>query len=277
MASATKVESRLESRVLAQFDSLVRKGEIFWEPTEEIKCEQDPFNVYFRVSAITASKPYNPADKSRKPGFLDDDPEFTLDMIEPAHKLILNKFCWLRPQMILHTREFQSQTDLLYEPDFVASLNVLEQLGDRYMVIFNGGPDAGSSVAHKHLQVFLRPEWATIADDMVSGSSKAKPPFAHVLRPVTKHLSPQDLCRLYNDACTELNISSGTAQSFILTHDWMLLMPRACATIQGEINDAPLQGGANAMIGMLWLKSENQLKNWKSYGPMKALESFGKP
>lgn len=74
--------------------------------------------------------------------------------------------------MILHTRDFQAQTDLLTEADFEASLDVLQQLGDRYMVIFNGGPKAGSSVAHKHLQVFLRPEWTTIADEIVAGKSK---------------------------------------------------------------------------------------------------------
>ena len=45
MASATKVESNLEAKVLEQFDNLVKKGEIFWEPTEEIKCEQEPFDV----------------------------------------------------------------------------------------------------------------------------------------------------------------------------------------------------------------------------------------
>ena len=45
MASAEKVESELEARAIAQFDSLVRKGEVFWEPTEEIKVEQQPFDV----------------------------------------------------------------------------------------------------------------------------------------------------------------------------------------------------------------------------------------
>lgn len=52
-------------------------------------------------------------------------------------------------------------------------------------------------------------------------------------------------------------------------------MPRACATINGEIPDAPMQGGANAMIGMEWLKSVQQFENWKTYGPMKVLEAFG--
>lgn len=48
MASLTSEESahsRLEAQTLAQFDALVDKGEIFWEPTEEIKTEQDPFDV----------------------------------------------------------------------------------------------------------------------------------------------------------------------------------------------------------------------------------------
>ena len=71
--------------------------------------------------------------------------------------------------MILHTRDFQAQTEMLTEADFEASVDVLTRLGDRYMVIFNGGPDAGSSVAHKHLQVFLRPEWRNVADEIVDG------------------------------------------------------------------------------------------------------------
>lgn len=61
----------------------------------------------------------------------------------------------------------------------------------------------------------------------------------------------------------------------LLTKSWIAVMPRSRATIQGEIPDAPMQGGANAMLGMEWLKSVQQFENWKSYGPMKVLESFG--
>lgn len=39
------VKSKLEAQTLAQFDALVEKGEIFWSPTEEIRTEQDPFDV----------------------------------------------------------------------------------------------------------------------------------------------------------------------------------------------------------------------------------------
>ncbi|RVX74339.1 hypothetical protein B0A52_01464 [Exophiala mesophila] len=211
------VRSELEARALAQFDSLVEKGELFWEPSKEIKVEQQPFDVYFRISATTQQKPYNPNDTSRRPGFLDDDPEFTLCHVTPNHKLIMNKFCWLRPQMILHTLDFQSQTDMLARDDFEAAISVLKQLGERYMLIFNGGPDAGSSVAHKHLQVFQRPEWKTAIDRVVEGE-EVDLPFTY---------------RLFR------------------------------------------LSGANAMLGMLWLKTPQQLENWKSYGPIKALTDFG--
>lgn len=131
--------------------------------------------MYFRISPALQPKPYNPDTKSRRPGFLDDDPEFTLvSHISPNHKLILNKYCWLRPQLILHTIDFQRQTDLLTEDDFIAGWDVLRDLGERYMVIFNGGPDAGSSVAHKHLQIFERPEWRTVADEFCEALVKGQ-------------------------------------------------------------------------------------------------------
>lgn len=71
--------------------------------------------------------------------------------------------------MILHTLDVQSQKDMLTEADFQACLDVMKQMGERYMCIFNGGPDAGSSVAHKHLQVFQRPEWRTVVEDISAG------------------------------------------------------------------------------------------------------------
>lgn len=45
MASAERVTTELEARAIAQFDSLVQKGELFYEPTDEIKVEQQPFDV----------------------------------------------------------------------------------------------------------------------------------------------------------------------------------------------------------------------------------------
>jgi len=45
MASVDKVTTELEARAIAQFDSLLQKGELFYEPTDEIRFEQQPFDV----------------------------------------------------------------------------------------------------------------------------------------------------------------------------------------------------------------------------------------
>lgn len=47
MLNKASPSSGLEAQALAQFDALVEKGEIYWEPTEEIKIEQEPFHVCF--------------------------------------------------------------------------------------------------------------------------------------------------------------------------------------------------------------------------------------
>lgn len=75
--------------------------------------------------------------------------------------------------------------------------------------------------------------------------------------------------------CEDLHVSTGDAHNLLLVKKWMMVIPRSTGTIEGEITDAPLQGGANALIGMLWLKSHEQLENWKRYGPMRVLSEFG--
>ena len=100
-------------------------------------------------------------------------------------------------------------------------------------------------------------------------------PFKYRLAVLPTDFSAKMVDELYQKACRELSIVSGTAQSVILVKEWLLVMPRSTATIQGEIENEPMQGGANAMIGMLWLKTEEQYKNWISYGPMKVLKEFG--
>ncbi len=164
------------------------------------------------------------------------------------------------------------------------------------MVVFNGGPKAGSSVAHKHLQVFPRPEWRTIADEIVDGKSRGNVlnqgrswhrladhgtyvailPFQNRLVKLPQQVRTGYLFSTYQRMCKDLAICAGDAHNLLLVKEWMMVMPRSTGLIQGEIADAPLQSGANGMIGMLWLKSYEQLENWKRYGPMEALTDFGK-
>jgi len=89
--------------------------------------------------------------------FTDTNSDFSLGLIGQHHKLILNKYCVVRPQFVLHTVALESQNDALNERDCHAALECLAALGDGYMVIFNCGPDAGASINHRHLQILPKP------------------------------------------------------------------------------------------------------------------------
>jgi ATP adenylyltransferase/5',5'''-P-1,P-4-tetraphosphate phosphorylase II len=115
----------------------------------------------FRSANSLTAKPIL---KSNDPGrtkdnnaFSDDDPDFFLEHVGPSHTLILNKYCVVRPQYLLHTNGFVPQADHLTESDLSAAWNVLSRLNSLHIVIYNCGFDGGSSVGHKHMQILPRP------------------------------------------------------------------------------------------------------------------------
>ncbi|KAI5288044.1 hypothetical protein KEM54_005515, partial [Ascosphaera aggregata] len=93
----------------------------------------------------TSDKPTSPFDR--------DPPPFILSHPTTTHTLRFNKFCVVRPQFVLHTNEWQSQIDPLQPIDFEAGWTTLRELGDGYMLIFNGGTQGGWSLPHRHMQL----------------------------------------------------------------------------------------------------------------------------
>lgn len=82
--------------------------------------------------------------------------------------------------MVLHTVEFESQDEILNIEDFNAAWLALSSMGDRYMVIFNGGKDAGASLNHKHLQVLPRPEHGGLETLLEVANSESSREFCHI-------------------------------------------------------------------------------------------------
>ena len=66
---------------------------------------------------------------------------------------------------MLHTVEYAQQDEGLEDADLRAGWEALAALGEGFMVIFNGGVEAGASVAHRHLQVIPK---AGHVDDIAS-------------------------------------------------------------------------------------------------------------
>ena len=130
-----------------------------YQPTKAYKMQsleltQPKFQFY--VADGLTRKPRTAGTKKRAPAFTGDSEDFTLGVFGTRHKLILNKYCAVRPQMVLHTMEFENQDELLNAYDFQAAWLALTALGGQYMIIFNGGKDAGASLNHKHMQVIPR-------------------------------------------------------------------------------------------------------------------------
>jgi len=59
---------------------------------------------------------------------------------------------------LLHTNEFEKQTDLLNRFDLDAGWNVLSRLDTPHMIFYSCGIEAGSSQGHKHLQIVPLPD-----------------------------------------------------------------------------------------------------------------------
>lgn len=224
---------------------------------------------------------------------------------QETHKLILNKFCVVRPQYLLLTTDASKrQTDRLEEGDLVAAWSVLEQLREprECYVIYNGGREAGSSRNHKHMQVLECPvegegdrglvwpgmdvlgvagEKSDVAED--PARRLPLPYLAYYQRLAGEEYVMKTLLVAYEkhiQACEKAleNEESATRghvpHNVILTRDFLITIPRRATTVEG------IEGhlvGAQGMLGLVWCNNEAQMKGWQSTGPVEVLRGLGVP
>lgn len=65
------------------------------------------------------------------------------------------------------------------------------------------------------------------------------------------------------------HIRDNPAHNVILTPDWLLVIPQACA------RHGNLAANAASMVGMVWVTKEEDLQDWLDQGPMEVLCKFG--
>ncbi|KAG4435097.1 hypothetical protein IFR05_009406 [Cadophora sp. M221] len=231
----------------------------------------------FRSAPSFTKKPIQKADdpgrSSDQHVFSDTDPNFVIDFIGPSHKVILNKYCVVRPQYVLHTTVFTPQSDHLNEGDFAAAWDVLRRLESKHMVIYNCGVESGSSIGHKHLQVLPKPEkgdFELFPDALGIDEEKntvRNLPFRHAVKKFSSNPDVTELAGVYE----ALQILSGVerAHNVVLVDEWMLVIPRACA------RHGNLAANAASMAGMVWVTNLEDVQDWVDRGPMKLLCQFG--
>lgn len=275
-----------EAMTLANFDHLVMESEILYDSSTPEYVNQNGYRFEFRLCPALVKKEILARDDPRRTTpigpFMNVPDSFLIAYVGPglSHQLIFNKYCAIRPMMILHTSDFALQSSDLDAADLEAVFAVLTLYESRYMAIYNCGADAGSSQGHKHLQIFPRPASDLFPDRAQSSStitsSVPNVPFKHFVLRIPGHATPGEVYKQYllllyrtreaHDLCKR-----GTDYNAVFTREWVCLIPRQHSGISGA--------GANAagMLGLVWVKSEEERALWTSFGCTDYLAFLGIP
>ena len=161
--------------------------------------------------------------------FADPEPALIVrDRLTPTHRAILNKFSVLREHLLVVTREYREQASLLDESDFEALAFCMEDA--EVLAFYNGGPEAGASQTHKHLQVVtlpLSPRRSVPMDARLGGAEKLPFRYAFARLAPGDVVRPAEMLRTYLALHREARLEAAKPYSLLLTHEWMLVVPRA--------------------------------------------------
>lgn len=223
------------------------------------------------------------AGDTRHNPFKPHDPALLVSELGPDHLCLLNKFYVLEQHLLLVTREYESQLAPLSRADFQAVARCLQQ-GDALM-FFNGGPLAGASQPHKHLQLIPLPmladrplPFSPQLDQLDSPEPQRLTalPFRHCALALPEQLfdepttAAERLLELYRQLCDRLSLrpdGSGAMPGYnlLLSRQWMLMVPRSAEAYRG------ISVNALGYVGALLVKDDAQAALLKQAGLMKVL------
>ncbi|OIW29322.1 hypothetical protein CONLIGDRAFT_669221 [Coniochaeta ligniaria NRRL 30616] len=290
--------------VLAHFNRLVAQGVVFYlDNQRRILHEDKGLNFEFRITAALTNKPSGTSltpttlpsagvGDVYQPGSDISINNFAIGPVGDSHVLAFNKFCVVRPHMLLVTADgFRRQYEALDLHDLAAARHVMGSSfqggggGREYMMLYNCGVDAGCSRLHKHMQILPKPGnsiggyrlWLDDTEDMVG----AMIPFKHFLARFKDLPDANGLLRVYlsllGNAQAALRDQGenkpghAVAHNVVLTRRWMVVIPRRRAGVDGA------DANAAGMLGMVWLSDEDRLKKWLEVGPADVLTQCGVP
>ena len=233
------------------------------------------------------SSPNSEDRKDPKGPFANPPEEEIITDVGNSHRLLLNKYCIYRPMLVLPTTKYAPQTDDLDLSDITAAWQVLRALNTgqmaRYMAIYNCGPAAGSSLGHKHLQLFPRPEERSMTlfparapFGFSTAESIPDVPFKHYVHRISFDAASADVFGLYQlllkKTRNALRNVNATDYNVIFTPEWIALIPRRTAVWGG-----PYGANAAGMVGMVSVPNDSQRQQWADLGYTEYLVKLGIP
>ncbi len=228
--------------------------------------------------------------------FLPPDKHLTIEQLSDTHLAVLNKFNVIDNHLLIVTRDFEEQENLLNLQDFQALWTCMAEF--EALGFYNSSPAAGSSQPHKHLQMVRLPlsgrgpllpiepliaaGETTDTDGTVSGL-----PFHHVCTRLDPSLvadpmfAADETLERYRSMLARVGIQAvetdGAARAsapynFLVTRRWMLLVPRTREFFE------TISINALGFVGSLFVRDPRQLQVVLRHGPMHILrEVSGRP
>ncbi len=274
-------------KVQAQTEHGLRCGALHPLETRYEIVEQNgiPFVVYVLKNLQRKANATQKQDKDFDP-FLPHEPDLFVANLSDTHFCLLNKFKVVDHHLLVVTREFEEQLDVLNAKDWAALWRCLRSIDG--LGFYNAGAEAGASQRHKHLQLIPFPlmpnggrlpiatviQQVEFIDDIGTVPSFE---FQHAIASLPPFF---DLCQLtdaevgtvlethYHQLLHWLQLTS-TAEppiyNLLITREWMMVIPRS----QDQVSGISLNSLAYA--GTLLVKDAAQLEQVKQMRPMTLL------
>jgi ATP adenylyltransferase len=276
-------------RVITQTQSALENGALQPIATEIHSLEEQGVNFLVRILAnlerkaqakklqtTTKPKDFNP--------FLPYDANLFVGDLSATHVCLLNKFNAVDHHLLIITRDFEEQENLLNLEDFTAAVLALTEIDG--LVFYNSGKLAGASQRHKHLQLVPLP----LVDTNISfplepwflaamGAGKSLP-FQQAIAPCPQNCQSEPekwaayLETTYLQLLQQLDLWQPASPkpkpyNLLMTRQWLMLIPRSQESYNGiEVN-------ALGFVGALLVRNTSQLEQLQTIGPFTLLKKVG--
>ncbi|AUC61703.1 ATP adenylyltransferase Apa1 [Cyanobacterium sp. HL-69] len=229
--------------------------------------------------------------KSNYNPFLPYEEKLYVDDLGKNHVCILNKYNVVNNHVLIITRDFEPQENLLNLADLESFWTVLQQVSG--LGFYNAGPLAGASQPHKHLQVIpfpLAPNFQGFPIEKLVLNHRSKLQDFHIVTldelPYVQAIAFHNLLgksslecakiteEIYHKMLDYLTIENNGKTSLgnynlLVTKQWMMMIPRTKPKAQSiSINSL-------GFAGALLVKNQEQLEIIKEYKPLHILKQVG--
>lgn len=235
--------------------------------------------------AAADGRPFNPFLPYEKALFVTD--------VSPTHVAILNKFNVVDSHLLIVTRAFEPQRALLTPADFEAWWRCMAEY--RSLGFYNGGPEAGASQSHKHLQLVplpLAPQGPPVPIEPLfarvrgAGGVGVVPGFdflhgfARLGAAADERAAALEAYERYAALLGEVGLrppaaGGGGLQAgpycLLGTREWLLLVPRSREFYAG------ISVNSLGFAGALLVRDEEQLRALRAAGPLAVLRETALP